>query len=172
MSESVTSTKSAQLLEEVLTFVRQSQGLKLSSSNDGVIRITQSVDAKSFAFRVENLTEIVHRFDTDGKVFIQVNLNAGLKVLLTETLVGFKPVIVTGLDMSKLPKVVTTPDLVSVLEAIEEALSGDSALDQEFEILKRVYQAILQGGEAAGFDLTFEKLWLSRLTPSHFRASA
>ena len=34
---------------------------------------------------------------------------------------GFKPVEIVGLDMSRIPKVVTTPDLVSVFEAIEDA---------------------------------------------------
>ena len=92
--------------------------------------------------------------------------------MLTDALVGFKPENVFGLDMSKLPRVVTTPDLISVLEAIEEGLSGDLPQDHEIEILKRVYQSILSGAELAGFELEFERNWIGRLAPTRFRASA
>lgn len=172
MSESQGTTKTAQLLQEVSAFVGQAQGLSFVEAEGGRMQVTQAVDGKFFRFDPQDLSEVVHRFDTDGKVFIQVNFKSGLKVLLTENLVGFKPEQVTGLDMTKLPKVVTTPDLVSVLEAIEETLGSDTLIDHELEILKRVYHAILKGGELAGFDLHFERRWLERLTPSTFRASA
>lgn len=159
-------------MQEVANFVGQTQGLSSSRTAEGQVQVTQTVDGKFFRFKPEDLTEVVHRFDTDGKVFIQVNFTNGLKVLLTETLVGFKPQQISGLDMTKIPKVVTTPDLVSVLEAIEETLDSDSVVDSELEILKRVYTSILKGGELAGFELTFERRWLERLTPSRFRASA
>ena len=139
---------------------------------EGDIHIKQQVDGKVFQFRSDELSEVVSRFDSDGKSFIQVNFNSGLKVLLTDSLVGFKPEQVFGLDMSKLPRVVTTPDLVSVLEAIEESLSGDLPQDSEIEVLKRVYQAILAGAETAGFELSFEKNWINRLAPTRYRASA
>ncbi|MBX3018579.1 MAG: hypothetical protein KF767_11870 [Bdellovibrionaceae bacterium] len=172
MSDSDSTVNTAQLLHEVSAFVGQAQGLSFIEADGGRMQVTQSVDGKCFRFNPQDLSEVVHRFDTDGKVFIQVNFKSGLKVLLTENLVGFKPEQVMGLDMTKLPKVVTTPDLVSVLEAIEETLSSDSLVEHELEILKRVYHAILKGGELAGFDLHFERRWLERLTPSAFRASA
>jgi hypothetical protein len=68
--------------------------------------------------------------------------------------------------------VVTTPDLVSVFEAIEESLGADNGADQETEILKKVYLAIVTGGEKVGFDLEVERQWLNRLLASKFRASA
>jgi hypothetical protein len=86
--------------------------------------------------------------------------------------VGFKPTETFGLDMAKIPKVVTTPDLMSVFEAIEESMSSDIQNEHELEILKKVYQSILQGGELAGFDLKFERNWLSRLLASRIKASA
>ena len=172
MSESEASSKSAQLMHEVSAFVGQAQGLSFVETKEGPVQVTQAVDGKIFRFNPEDLTEVVHRFDTDGKTFIQVNFTNGLKVLLTENLVGFKPEQVAGLDMAKIPKVVTTPDLVSVLEAIEDTLGSDTFVDTELEVLKRVYHSILKGGESAGFDLMFERRWLERLTPSRFRASA
>src|SRR5690606_41833465 len=110
--------------------------------------------------------------DDDGKPLIRVSFNSGLKVLLTGCLVRCRPEQVIGLEVRKLPRVVTTPDLMSVREAIEESLRSDMTQEQEIEILKRVYQSILFGAENAGFDLKPERTWLARLAPTRFRASA
>ena len=172
LSQQKMSAKSKKMLDEVLHFVDSSKGLKCKVSPIGKVEINQSVDGKTFSFYLDILDEVLHRSDADGNAFIQINFQSGMKVLFTDTLVGFKPSEVVGLDMAKIPKVVTTPDLVSVFEAIEESLSSDQSPEHEIDILKRVYQAILLGGEVAGFDLAFEKKWLSRLTSSAFRASA
>jgi hypothetical protein len=172
LGASHTSSKSSQLLDEVLHFVEASTGLSSRVSDDGQVEIVQSVDGKSFNFRFQTLEEVLPRTDAEGKNFIQINFESGIKVLFTDTLVGFKPRETIGLDMAKIPRVVTTPDLLSVFEAIEESLSSDGTPDTEVEILKRVFQAILAGGEMAGFDLTFERRWLARLLPLKFRASA
>jgi hypothetical protein len=172
LGESQTSSKSSQLLDEVLNFVEGTTGLSSRVGEDGSVEILQAVDAKSFSFTSRSLEEVLARTDADGRGFIQVNFESGIKVLFTDTLVGFKPREIFGLDMGKIPRVVTTPDLLSVFEAIEESLSSDLTPDTEVEILKKVFQAILAGGESAGFNLSFERRWLSRLVPSKFRASA
>jgi hypothetical protein len=164
--------RGSHLLEEILHFVDTSAGLTSKVNEKGEVSICQSIDGKVFSFESELLEEVLQRIDADGKSFIQVNFNNGIKVLFTDTLVGFKPRETFGLDMTKIPKVVTTPDLLSVFEAIEDNLSSDQASDQEIEILKKVYHAILQGGELAGFDLSFEKKWLARIIPHKFKASA
>ena len=66
-----------------------------------------------------------------------MNFQNSYKVLLTDNLIGFKPQETLGLDMTRIPKVVTTPDLFSVYEAIEESLGSDTQ-DHEVEILKKV----------------------------------
>lgn len=134
--------------------------------------ITQSVDAKVFSFQPNEVVEVLQRADSDGKAFLQVNFKSNLKVLLTENLVGFKPAEIIGLDMSRIPKVVTTPDLKSVFEAVEESLGAEAGLDHEAEILKRVYQAILTGAEKVGFELVSERVWFNRLAASRLQASA
>lgn len=166
------SPKPSQMLEEILAFVDKSAGLTSDVTESGIVSIQQTVDGKVFRFTCENLTEVLQRFDADGKQFIQINFQSGNKVLFTDTLVGFKPRETLGLDMSKIPRVVTTPDLVSVFEAIEDSMSSDATPESEVEILKKVFVAILQGGELAGFDLEFERRWLARLVPSKFQASA
>ncbi len=166
------SPKSSQMLEEVLAFVDQSAGLTSKVFETGQVSVEQSIDGKLFKFDSKDLTEVLQRVDADGKQFIQINFQNGNKVLFTDNLVGFKPRETLGLDMSKIPKVVTTPDLVSVFDAIEDSMSSDITPETEVEVLKKVFTAILQGGESAGFDLAFERRWLARLVPSKFRASA
>jgi hypothetical protein len=67
------------------------------------------------------------------------------------------------LDLSKLPKVVTTPDLLSVVEAIEDSMASPPAPGDELDLLKRVFDSVLRGAEAVGFDITPERLWLQSL---------
>jgi hypothetical protein len=107
------------------------------------------------------------REDVEGRKFLQVNYHSGLKVLITDTLVGFKPAEIAGLDMGRIPKVVTTPDLLSVFEAIEEGVG----VDPEIETLKKVFFSILLGAESVGFELSNEKKWITRLIASKHKVS-
>lgn len=158
-------------LDIVLNYVDGSKGLSSRLSETGKVEVHQAADGRVFSFYPYEVGEVLQRTDSDGKSFLQLNFKSGLKVLLTDALVGFKPVETLGLDMNRLPKVVTTPDLVSVYQAIEDALSADG-IDHEVEILKKVYLAILLGAEKVGFDLAFERRWLNRLVATKLRASA
>lgn len=159
-------------LDHILNFVDTSKGLRAKISESGRVQIYQEADKKVFSFITQDISEVLHRADSDGKAFIQVNFQNDTKVLLTEALVGFKPLETLGLDMSRIPKVVTTPDLVSVFEAIEESLGADGGVEHEVEILKKVFTAIVNGGEKVGFDLTSERALLNRLLASKLKASA
>lgn len=158
-------------MEQILSFIEQSDGLKAQMSDDGLIQVTQEIDSKIFTFSVHSVVEILERKDSENKDFLQLNFKNSTKVLLTENLVGFKPSQTLGLDMNKLPKVVTTPDLLSVYDALEEAMGSDTT-EHEVEMLKKVYLAIIDGGERVGFRLDHEKKWLHRLLGSRFAASA
>lgn len=158
-------------LDAILNYVDSSKGLSYSSSEGSFVQITQKIDKKIFVFNSSEVLEVLHRSDSEGKSFLQINFNNSTKVLITEALIGFKPLEIFGLDMSRLPKVVTTPDLQSVFDAIEESLGSDTN-DHEAEILKKVFQAILGGAEKAGFRLDSEKEWINRLAASSFKASA
>lgn len=153
------------LLDIVKSFVGNTSGLTLKVSGDSIL-ISQKADDKYLTFLEADLSDVLTREDKEGKTFIQVNFRTGRKILLTDSLVGFKPEARTGLDLTRLPRVVTTPDLLSVFEAIEEILNSDTPNDQELEVLREVYYSILCGGEAVGFDLQPEKVWLSRLMTS------
>jgi galactitol-specific phosphotransferase system IIB component len=135
-------------------------------------KLQQKVDGKALTFCSSNLMEILDRVDQEGKDFLQINFSDHQKILVTESLVGFKPYPVSGLDLTRIPKVVTTPDLLSVFEALQDSLASDEAREVEIDILRKVYQSILLGAEKVGFQLDFEKRWLGRITYSKTRASA
>ncbi len=136
------------------------------------VRIKQKVDGHMLVIRASRLNDILMRNDSDGRSFVQVNFHDGLKILITERLIGFKPAVrktavpAAGLGApkssskmvnSRLPRVVTTPDLLSVLEAMEDA--ADSA-DRDLTVLRELFDSIVRGAERAGFDVEKEKTWL------------
>jgi hypothetical protein len=67
--------------------------------------------------------------------------------------------------------VVTTSDVVSVFEALEEALQDEVFNFEEIETLKKVFESVIAGGERVGFDLATERSWLNRLTILSHRIS-
>ncbi len=168
-------TKQLKLRSDILAFVQQSSGLQLSSNDDTSAVIKQRIDGKSIRITTSELDDVLFRSDTEGREFIQVNFSSGLKILVTENLIGFKPVTPQGLDSTRLPKVVTTPDILSVFEAIQDTLHEAQSLNREMNdltILRKVYEAVLAGGEAVGFDLEKERSWIRRIPSSMPKASA
>lgn len=164
-----TNSKTEQLLQ-ISDFVSKSSGLK-SRQAASEVEILQRTDGKAIAFPIADLEEVIPRIDSDGQVFLQVNFNSGKKILLTQNLIGFKPAPARGLDLTKLPKVVTTPDLLSVVEAIEDTLSTTPTQPEELDVLKKVFDSVLRGAEAVGFDTTSERVWMQSLTRNN-KASA
>lgn len=148
----------------IVDFVSTAQGLALNFCETNCIEVLQNIDGKAIKIREDDLDHVFKRRDASGQTFIQVNFTNGEKVLLTETLVGFKPQERFGLDMSRLPKVVTTSDIVSVFEAIQEALQDEVFNHEEIDTLKKVFESVVGGGEKIGFDLRTERNWLARLT--------
>jgi len=144
-------------------YVNCAEGLNAIEAVSGSIGIKQTVDGKSIQLDFTSVDEVIERVDPQGNDFLQVNLNDGKKILLTSKLIGFKPLACKGLDMSKLPKVVTTPDLISVFEAIEETIGTDTASFIEVDVLKKVFRSVISGGEEIGFNLSNEKTWLGQI---------
>ena len=164
------------LLGQIAEFVGQSPGLKwdvVAHPESEAIQIRQSIDGKQLILASSALEDVLPRVDADGHEFLQVNFASGTKILLTGALIGFKPAQVSGAGQGRLPKVVTTPDIVSVFEAMQEAVhASESPLDDDVETLRKLFEAVVSGGEKAGFDLKRERGWLIRLLPRGFRATA
>lgn len=168
--QSITSSASG-MLEELKNFIATCKGLKAGYTGNGLV-ITQTIDSKSISIDLNQMEQILPRVDQEGKSFLQINLTQSKKIILTEQLVGFKPLPITGLDLKQLPRVVTTPDLISVLEAYEDVVAESLPTSSEPQKLKLAFNSIIKGGEDVGFDLSNEKLWLLRLMASTVTVSA
>lgn len=163
MSHSSETKEKAEYLTQICNFVAKSSGLRSRMAENDRLQISQNTDGKAIAIAVADLEEVIPRIDSDGHSFLQVNFLSGKKILLTQNLIGFKPAPARGLDLGKLPKVVTTPDLLSVVEAIEDSLCSTQNQPDELDILKKVFDSVLRGAEAVGFDTTPERLWMQQL---------
>lgn len=153
-------------------FVQKSTGLTVQSFDSQTICILQKADDRVLPLRLDQVEEVLSRTDGEDKVFLQINFVEGRKILITDNLIGFKPAKSVNLDLSRLPRVVTTPDIQSVVTAIEETLANEATLYEELDLLRKVFEAVVQGAEDVGFDLPKERDWLQRLLGPRFSASA
>lgn len=144
----------------ITDFLDTNTGLDCSLIDDNKVRITQSIDGKSIEIDKLVIEQVLEREDSSGQPFLQINFMTGSKILLTKNLIGFKPIQLSGLNFEKVPNVVTTPDLLSIVEALSEF---DGTEDSEVQTLRMMYSSILEGGEAVGFNLSRERLWLSQV---------
>ena len=159
-------------VSQISDYVKDTTGLEITNCNDSTIEIFQKTDGKTLKLFPKQIEEIIQREDSSHKVFLQVNFLNGKKLLLTEKLIGFKPAQTLNLDMTKLPKVVTTPDLISVVEAIEDTINSTESHPEEIKVLEKVYSAVLKGAEDIGFSLPNERTWIQTLNHRKITPSA
>lgn len=148
-------------------FLSNSKKLSILDSDKKYNKITlfQNYDRKTLSFEVEDVKKVLERKDYKGQSFLQVNFKNGKKILLTQEFIGFAPAVGVGIDVFKLPKVVTTADVLNVIEAIESAIYGTEQYQESLYEAKMFFESIAAGAESIGFDLTGERLWVERLVP-------
>lgn len=149
---------------EIINFLESVNSFEYELLSEDKCCITQKEDRRVLAVDLSAIEKILKRQDIDGSEFLQLNFKNNTKILITRSLIGFKPEGLVGFDLTKVPRVVTTVDLKSVSVAIEELFDAEESknLQIELDILKKVYQSILFGAERIGFDLPEEKMWISR----------
>ena len=160
-------------LNLILNFLDQHPSFNYSMK-ENQITIQQSEDKKMICLKTSDIEKVLSRVDYDGSKFIQINFQGQTKILITKNLIGFKPIEAVGFDSQKIPKVVTTVDLVSIVSAIEDLYDAEDNQQTltEIEVLKKVFQSILVGAESVGFDMRAEKIWFSRNLLNQSAASA
>jgi hypothetical protein len=163
----------SQHINDVVNYL-ESQTHFTFNFNEKILDLTQKEDLKKISIDFEQIEKVLVRQDVDGSKFLQVNFLHGTKILITKTLVGFKPNQLIGFDLTRIPRVVTTVDLVSVSKAIEDLFDSEETAESiaEIEILKKVYQSILYGAEGVGFKMQAEKTWLSSILLNQSAVSA
>ena len=160
-------------LEEIFKYVDSTESLSFVDSNlNDYFIIEQKVDSRRITVNKFDVEEVLSRQDEDGQEFLQVNFVSGKKILLTKKLVGFRPLTMFGLDMDKLPKVVTTPDIMNIFDAIQESLCHEENTSEELEVLRKVYDSVVCGGESVGFNLEEERRLFSRIPTQVYKTTA
>lgn len=157
--------------EKIVSYIQQASGLTVQIQDSGKLLVTQKIDCKRLPLCPTQIDEILSRSDHRGSPFLQINFIDGKKILVTENLIGFKPICKSQYDLTKLPKVVTTRDLVSIFEVIEDTWENDRG-SQEIDLLKRVFESVILGAEDVGFNLDHEKRWLLFLGQDTVTANA
>ena len=168
--DSTATVKQLELLNSIHDFVRRSKELDVQFVESSILKISQRIDGHTLFLDAGRLQDILMRTDADGRSFVQVNFQDTLKILITERLIGFKPIVRRAVAAAgtavtpsataasaKLPRVVTTPDLMSVLEALEDAVES---ADRDLTVLRELFDSIVCGAERVGFDVNREKAWL------------
>lgn len=160
----INSETTSQHINDVINYL-ESQTHFAFKFDEQILELTQKEDHKKIAIDFEEIEKVLTRQDVDGSKFLQINFKQGTKILITKALVGFKPNQLIGFDLTRIPRVVTTIDLVSVSKAIEDLFDAEETPESkaEIEILKKVYQSILYGAEGVGFKMQAEKTWLSAI---------
>lgn len=163
----------SQYTNDVFDFLENQSQFSFKFDKD-VLELTQSEDSKKILIHFNTVEKVLVRQDVDGSPFLQMNFNSGYKILITKSLVGFKPNELVGFDLSRIPRVVTTIDLLSVAKAIEDLFESEESSESkaEIEVLKKVYQSILFGAESVGFKMQAEKKWLTAIMLNHSAAAA
>jgi len=146
-------------IEQIADFIETESTLTLESKTNTGLKLTQNIDGKSLEILTSGVDEVLIREDSTGKPFLQVNFIEGTKILITKSLVGFKPALFEGVDPDRIPNVVTTPDLLSIVEALSDFDFEEDY--EEYRALRRMYYSILHGAEAVGFEIENERLWIS-----------
>ena len=148
-------------------FLSESDRLSILEDKEEYDRITllQSHDKKTISFCFADIKKVLERKDYNDQKFLQLNFKNGKKALLTHEFVGFSPAVGVGINVYKLPKVVTTADLLSVIEAIESSVYGSDQYQESLYEAKMFFESIAAGAESIGFDLTGERLWVEKLLP-------
>ena len=149
----------------IATFLSEANKLSILNDKDDRITLLQSHDKKTISFYFADIEKILERKDHKGQNFLQLNFKSGKKALLTHEFVGFPPAVGVGINVYKLPKVVTTADLLSVIEAIESSVYGSDQYQESLYEAKMFFESIAAGAESIGFDLTGERLWVEKLLP-------
>lgn len=173
MNNSDMAGASEQYLEQIFKYVDGSKSLNFVEIDlADYFVIEQKVDKRRITVSKFDVEEVLSRTDEEGQEFLQVNFVSGKKILLTEKLVGFRPLTMFGLDMDKLPKVVTTPDIMNIFDAIQESLCHEDNSWEELEVLRKVYDSVVCGGESVGFNLEEERALFSRIPTQIMRTVA
>jgi hypothetical protein len=145
----------------LIDFCRKASGYRILHQSEDTLIIEQMIDRRALRICANWIDDILDRADPDGQMFLQVNFADDRKILITDRLIGFKPQPRSHREgaehaVRRLPRVVTTPDLASVLGAMNESFDRSDERT-ELATLRVLYDAILRGASLIGFEVADDR---------------
>lgn len=138
----------------LLSFIKKTRGLRVKNQNLTSITIEQKEDKSFLKIFFHQISHISLASETKKEDYIQINFINKTKCILTESLIGFAPIKSLLLDKNSLPEVVSSIDLLNILEAFEANLRNSGEIE-DFLFLNQVYHAVLNGGKHIGLEWDF-----------------
>lgn len=148
------STITAENKSTLLSFINKAAGLRLKQQSHNYITIEQLEDKSFLKIFFHHISYISFSKETSNKNYIQLNFTNNTKCILTNNLIGFAPIKSLLLEKSSLPEVVSSMDLLNIIEAFEANLRN-SGEPEDFLFLSQVYHAVLNGGKKIGIEWNF-----------------
>ena len=127
------------IIEHFLSGTRQ-LSLVEQQDNKKKIVILQNYDQKMLSFPESDIEKVLQRKNSCGEDFLQIDFKNGKKILLTHEFIGFSPAECSDMKAEQLPKVVTTADLLSVIEAMEGSLYGTDQYQESLNDIKLFFE--------------------------------
>ncbi|MBE8221821.1 MAG: hypothetical protein HAW60_03740 [Bdellovibrionales bacterium] len=153
-SEKITEKNPAENKNILLNFVSKADGLNIKQQTSDYVIIEQNEDRSFLKVFFNNISCITFSKKEQGECYIQLNFINNTKCILTNGLIGFAPIKSILLDKNSLPEIVSSIDLLNIIEAFEDSLrnSGES---EDFLFLSQVYHSVLNGGKNIGIEWNF-----------------
>ena len=150
----------------IVDYIKSTKGLSLQKVDDVCLEIVQKQDLKVLTLKTETIKEVIFRYNKDYNNFLQVNFKNEGKILITDKLIGFPPKKIIDLEGIKLPKVISTLDMLSFFEMTEEYIQSDNCSVIQVVALKKVCDLILESALDVGFNVVADKTWFHQISYS------
>lgn len=138
----------------LLNFIKKATGLRLKQQSNNYIIIEQLEDKSFLKIFFHHISYISCSKEKQGDHYIQLDFTNNTKCILTNNLIGFAPIKSLLLKKNCLPEVVSSMDLLNIIEAFESNLRN-SGEPEDFLFLSQVYYAVLNGGKNIGIEWDF-----------------
>ena len=149
------------LIEDFI--LKSDQLALLKEENSKTFTILQMSDKKKLSFQEKDVDRVLERKRDNQDDFLQINFKNGKKILLTKDYIGFAPAKSLHVDFTRFPKVVTTADLFSMIESIENTLYNSADCKESLAEVHNFFEVIASGAESVGFDVSSERVWIEKL---------
>ena len=137
-----------------MNYLEKHSELTILKKKSDFIKVKQPDDQMNLTISFSEIDSTYVQIDSLGKKYLQINLNDGGRLLLTQRVIGFEAKKDSRLRSGFLPDVVTTLDLLNIMEAFESSLRDGHQSEEEQYLLNKAFRAIAKGATRIGFNVS------------------